>query len=316
MKLLQKIDPIFSLKKGDLVDVVCLASAASFAEFREVKKLLNKNGLEARFCNAEEILVTKKPLNLLPHASAKIRFEQLRFALENKESKAVWCIRGGYGSAEIIPLLEKSAKIAQSKAFIGFSDITSLAIFLNQKWNWQIIYGPMLVQLAFNKVADKSKKTIFDLVFGKKNSLEYKIKNLSEKKSEPLNLSGELVGGCLSLIATHFATANEIEWKNKILFLEDIDETAEKIDRYFWQLIQIMLNKKSFPKAILLGNYSQGVTKNYQKEIIQITLENFAKKLQEIRLKIPVLLETSGCLGHSQNIMPLIIGAKISIINK
>jgi len=304
------------LQKGDLIDIVCPASSVSESDLKKIKFFLTQNGLKARFYMEDQLLLKKKQASLFPAFSAKKRFEQLQFALENNDSKAVWCMRGGYGSFELISLLEKISKPSLSKIFIGFSDITSLAIFLQQKWGWKIIYGPMLTQLASDKVTTSAKKAIFDLIFGKNSELNYEVSCLSDASAGFKNkIEGKIIGGCLSVLACSFATSNEISYKDKLLFLEDIDESGEKIDRYFTQLIQVFLTSKNLPKALLLGNFSQGVTIPAKKKNIDFAIEKFAKNLQENKLEIPLFQEKSNCLGHAKNIMPLLIGGEAKIAN-
>lgn len=329
------------LKKGNLVDVISPASSVTKSELAAIKLFLEKNGLRARFHMDSDLLLEKKQSYNFSSFSAEKRFEQLKFALENKESQAVWCVRGGYGSADLIPLLQTTKKIPQNKIFIGFSDITSLAIFLQQKWNWQIIYGPMLGQLASGNVSAKSCKAILDLVFGKTTELKYSLnllnkgfaanytlsKNNLDKKTLPQknvnSYSAKLVGGCLSVLAAHFGTSNQINWRDKILFLEDIDESGEKLERYFQQLIQVMVATKSFPQAIVLGNYLEGVLwgkssaaeKIIAKKNIALAIKKFAQKIDDLKLRIPLFQEKTNCLGHSKNIAPLIIGAEARIFN-
>lgn len=302
------------LKKGDLVDIISPASSITKDDFAKIKLFLEANGLRARFNMDRELLLDKKQSHSLPSFLAEKRCKQMRFALENKESKAVWCARGGYGSADLIPLLQASKKIPQNKVFIGFSDITSLAIFLQQSWSWQIIYGPMLNQLAQNRVSALSKKAILNLLFGKKTTLKYKLEAKNSYAKSAKNINAQIVGGCVSVLAAHFSTSNQIDWKDKILLLEDIDESGEKLDRYFSQIMQIMLTKKSYPSAILLGNFYLDITSTIKKKNIAFAIEKFIANLLQNKINIPVFEEKTKCLGHSKNIMPITIGkiAKIS----
>ncbi len=302
------------LKKGDLVDVVSPASSITKNEFAKIKLFLEENGLRARFHMAGELLLKNKQSHNFPSFSAEKRFKQLHFALENKESKAVWCVRGGYGSADLIPFLEK-LKPLPSKIFIGFSDVTSLGIFLQQNWNWKIIYGPMLVQIVFDKVLAASKKAIIDFIFGKKIELKYKLIEKNSAAKALFSIEDEIVGGCLSVLASHFSTSNQLNWHNKILFLEDIDESGERLDRYFCQLVQIMAKIKSTPRAILLGNYYHGLSSPKQKQNIAFAINKLADRLQENKINIPLLEEKTKCLGHAKNMMPLLIGEKAKISN-
>lgn len=300
------------LKKGDLVDIISPASSITKHEFENIEKFLHSQGLCTRFHMAKELLLEKKPSSHIPAFSAKKRFEQLRFALENKESKAVWCVRGGYGSADIIPFLQTLPKIAQTKMFIGFSDITSLAIFLNQQWNFEIIYAPMLNQLAKNQLSSASKRKILQFIFGKKPQLNYNISAQNNCKNAK-NITAEIVGGCLSVAASHFATKNQIDWQNKILFLEDIDESGERLDRYFCQIVEVIKSTKSYPKAILLGNFYFQITSRNKKKNIALANAKLIKRLHEASIDIPIFVENSHCLGHAKNMMPLIIGRAAQI---
>ncbi len=299
------------LKENDLVDIISPSTPASIEELIKVKEFLTQIGLRARFYMEEELLLNQKPHHLFSVFAANKRFEQLRYALENSDSKAIWSIRGGYGSSDLIPLLSNLPKPSQNKIFIGFSDISAIAIFLQQNWDQKIIYGPMLTQLAFDKVDSNAKKTIIDTIFGKKNQFSYQLKNLS---SEPkIDIEGLLVGGCLSVIAAQIGTINQLIFDDKILFLEDIDESGEKLDRYFTQLLQLMIASQSYPQAIIHGNYSQGFKDVQTIKNIDIALEKFIQKLQQNRLNIAVFREISNCLGHATNMLPLIIGAEAKI---
>lgn len=301
------------LKKGDIVDVIAPASSISKIEMAQITQFLTKKGLKARFFDEKGLLLGKNVKNLFPRFSAKKRAEQLIKALENQDSKAVWCARGGYGSTELLNFLQNNKKTAPTKLFIGFSDITSLAIFLSQKLNWQIIYGPMLTQLSSGKVSKKSEKIIFDFIFGAKRQLKYQILSLNNVAKKSTKISGILSGGCLSVIAAAHGTPNQIDFQNKILFLEDIDESGEKIDRYFTQFLQIMQHKNCYPKAILLGNFHQSVDDKQKKADIRQAIANLVQKIDENGLKIAVFEEKTGCLGHSKNIAPIVIGNEVTI---
>ncbi len=298
------------LQKGDLVDVISPSSPATKSDYKAIVELLEKNGLRARFHFAEKLLLSKKPENNFAQSLAKIRFDQLQFALENKDSRAVWCVRGGYGALDLVPFF-RNLKKAPNKMFIGFSDITTLGIFLDQKLNLPLVYGPMLNQIAGNRVTKNSQKNMLDFVFGKKNILEYKLKIL--KKSANKKISAPLIGGCLSVIMSNFGTTNQIDFAGKILLLEDISESGEKLDRYFEQLLQIMILSKKFPKAILLGNYKEEVVKAVEKRNINIAIERFAKKISDYKLDFALFRENSQTLGHAKDMRPIVLNWKTEI---
>jgi muramoyltetrapeptide carboxypeptidase len=309
-----------SLKKGDIVDVISPATACTKEEIAKIKNFIKEIGLIPRVI--DENLVLKKTIsNEFPSFSAIDRFKEIKQAFENEESKIIWCARGGYGSAEILPFLEKMFKPKNQKIFIGFSDIVSITTFMERKWHYPSISAPVLTQIALNKVSEKSKKAIINLVFGKTKEIKY---NLSQMGSDPLvdQSSGNkesdhfylIVGGCISVLAGNFGTKNQIDFENKILFLEDEGEDGERLDRYFNQILAIMIESKKYPIAILLGNFLESNPHGTPKaQNIDIAIKKFITKINQNNLKIPVFKEKTNCLGHSKNMMPLLIGHKSSI---
>lgn len=294
--------------KNDIVEVVTLGTACTSDENEKMKIFLQKIDLVANIFLEKKLTLKKAASHEFPSFAASDRFEQLRNAVENPDSKIIWCARGGYGSAEILPFLEKMKKPKTKKIFIGFSDISSLNNFLIEKWTWQVISAPMLAQIVLNKVSQKSINGIIDLIFGKKTELEYSLKKIIPAKK---GINAIVTGGCISVLAGQFGTKNQIDWRNKILFLEDEGEDGERLNRYFSQIIQIMTEEKNFPKAVLLGNFLEANPHGTPKgKNIEMAIKKFAEKLP-----VPLFEEKSKCLGHSQNMLPLVLGseAKISV---
>lgn len=291
------------LKKNDIVDIVSPGTTCSFEEIQKIKDYVEKIGLTPRVF-LEKATTLKKPVDHeFASIAAEIRFEQLKKSIES-DAKIIWCTRGGYGSAEILPFLAKMKKPKKQKIFIGFSDISALNIFLIKEWNWEIISAPMLIQLALGKVSQSSEKAILDLIFGRIKKLEYFI------TGPKLALSAKVVGGCISVISSQFGTKNQIEWDKKILFLEDEGEDGERLDRYFYQVATIIDEQKKFPAAIVLGNFLEANPHGTPKaNNIRIAIKRFSEKLNNI----PIFQEKSNCLGHSKNMMPLILGKEAKI---
>jgi muramoyltetrapeptide carboxypeptidase len=300
------------LKKGDVVDVISTGTACTFDELEKIKNFIKKIGLKPNIFLEKKLALKKAVPYEFPSFAAEIRFKQFKKAAENPDSKIIWCARGGYGTAEILPFLQQLKKPKTKKIFIGFSDISSLNKFLIDKWNWQVITAPMLAQIALNKVSQNSIKAIVDLIFGRKKELKYELNHLTTHDSRLTTT--QITGGCLSVLAGHFGTKNQIDWNKKILFLEDEGEDGERLDRYFNQLIQIIFETKKYPSAILLGNFLESNNHGTPKaKNIELAIKKFAKNLIEKNLKIPLFEEKSKCLGHSKNIMPLILGGEAKI---
>lgn len=301
------------LKKGDVVDIVFSGTAGTSEEVKKIKDFVKKIGLEPRIFFEKELTLKKFVAHEFPSFNALQRFEQFKKSVES-DSKIIWCARGGYGSVELVELLQKMPKPKKSKIFIGFSDISALNKILIEDWSWQVITAPMLAQIALNKVSSKSTKAICDLIFGKITELKYSLKTLTPYSS--LLTPAIVTGGCLSVLASQFGTKNQIDWSGKILFLEDEGETGERLDRYFHHVIQISLEQKKMPAAIILGNFLQAnLHGTPQAKNIEQALKRFAQKLTEANPKILLLQEKSNCLGHSKNMLPLVLGAEAKILS-
>ncbi len=302
------------LQKGDLIDIVTPASWVTFAEIGRIKEYLHEKGFEARCFLEEEIAVESELSSKFAPTSGKLRYEQLKMAIDASDSAAIWCTNGGYGSADLLEYLAQDKKITQTKHFIGYSDITALATFLRQNWGWETIYGPMLRQLSQSKLHQQSDDAIFGLICDNDFSFCHKF-NLTHFHGKN-EVSGELVGGCVSLIANNLATNNQLSWDGKILFLEDIEEKGEKLDRIFEQFLKIMIQNNSFPKAILFGNFLQFIEDENLIKNVEIAVVKFITNIKQRGLDIALFVDGSGFLGHSDAILPLVIGRQITIRSK
>jgi muramoyltetrapeptide carboxypeptidase LdcA involved in peptidoglycan recycling len=303
------------IKKGDIVDIIFPATCCNEKEISQIKNYVKTNlGLTPRIILENETTptISENFGNEFPSYNAEKRFQQLHQALKS-DSKIIWCARGGYGSGDLLPMLTKAKKIKQTKLFIGFSDIVSITNFLGQKWRWKIIAAPVLLQLARGDIKSEAEAELKSLIFGKKTSFDYDL--ISLNKSTKI-IKSEIVGGCLSVLAGHFGGNYQINFTNKILFLEDEGEDGERLDRYFRQIIEVILKTKKFPDAILLGNFMQAnLHGNPKAKNIKIAVNNLVQKISDLKLSIPVFTVKDENLGHSDNIRPLPLGNKAEIKN-
>src|SRR5690606_24027823 len=116
-----------ALKPGDLVDVVPPGFGAGT---EGAAKYLQGLGLKARI-TAD--LLGDDPMCCNTDDS---RFKPLQIAWFAKDSRAIRCIRRGYGALRILPALAKLTRAPRTKVFIGYSDATSLRYFLQKRWKW------------------------------------------------------------------------------------------------------------------------------------------------------------------------------------
>lgn len=160
------------------------------------------------------------------------RLEDLQTALDDPETAAIICSRGGYGTVRIIGQTDFSRFRKKPKWLVGFSDITILHSAIN-KLGIATIHGAM-PRFFFddNGQSNENLKTLMELLTG--NQAEYKIDGYPENR--PGKCIAGIVGGNLSIMVSLLGTKYEIDTRGKILFIEDIDEYLYHTDRMMHQL--------------------------------------------------------------------------------
>lgn len=144
--------------------------------------------------------------------------------LDNDEIEAIWLARGGYGSIRIIDKLDFTKCLQHPKWIIGFSDGTVIHAKLN-RLGVPSLHAAMPFYFA-NKTPE-AKQSLYDALTGK--PLHYEI------STNPLNwlgeMKGEMVGGNLSVLMGMLGSGIFPDVKDKILFIEEVDEYIYHIDR-------------------------------------------------------------------------------------
>ena len=217
------------LKMGD---TIALVAPASWCDgFDETSTALKERGFQVKLArNFEE------RFGYLAGTDEE-RAQALMEAWKDVEVKAIWCIRGGYGSGRILDLLDYDYIREHPKIFIGMSDITALHIALMQKAGLVTFLGPV-AKWTFDPIKETQllEQGIWDIVSESRtgvyeNPLE--CETIVGGKGE-----GILVGGNLALITAHIGTQWQLDTAGKILILEDVGEKVYRIDRMLNQLKQ------------------------------------------------------------------------------
>lgn len=297
------------LKPGDLIDVIAPGSATTKDELKAAIRFLHSWGLKHR---VREPLFSGHPF---VSDTVENRVKDLKAALFAKDSKAVWCLRGGYGSIQMVSelLKIKVPSTARPKLLIGYSDITTIHLWMNQVLRWPTCHGPLLDSMARNKYFEKDTREFSNLLFGVQSEITFDgLVPLNKKAIQLRSLEASLVAGNLVVLASSLGSKVELKTKGKILCLEEIGERGYRVDRLLWQL----QNSKALDgcEAILLGNFIGGNepkmnpddVKDQTKNFIETALQEFAE-----RTKVPVL---SGLqMGHGDVNRPLFLGSKAQL---
>jgi muramoyltetrapeptide carboxypeptidase len=189
-------------------------------------------------------------------ASAAERRAELLRALRDPKIDAVISLRGGYGSNYLLDdSLAAEIGDVGPKCVIGFSDVTSLEIFLWQKLGWTSIYGPM-VAAGLDGGAGVAKgydEASFRNAIGVGATDGSWSMNLQGDALSSGSSEGVLLGGCLTLIATTLGTPWELDTRGAILLLEDRGMKPWQVDRALIHLQQA--GKFKDVRGIVLGDF-------------------------------------------------------------
>lgn len=183
----------------------------------------------------------------------KTRVADIHSCWKDKSIDMIVAVRGGYGSAHLLPHLDWDLLKTRDIPFLGYSDLTAIHLAFYAKGIGIPISGPMAQNFS-NIESDEYTKNSLLSVFSKK----YEILPLPSKKIKILKqgkAAGPILPVTLSVMVTLIGTEYLPNTKNCILLAEDINEPIYKFDRYFTQLNQSgILGKLS---GLMLGSFKR-----------------------------------------------------------
>jgi muramoyltetrapeptide carboxypeptidase len=280
------------LQKGDTIAILATARKNIDDNLKPALDLLHSWGLEAVIGSSIGL-----DDNQLAGTDAQ-RAADFQAQLDNPNIKAIWCVRGGYGTIRMIDLLDFTQFKENPKWIIGFSDVTVLHNHLNTM-GFKSIHGIMPISVP--KASPQAIESLRKSLFGEK--ITYEIDPFVMNRFG--TASGELVGGNLSILYSVLGSPSAIDCTDKILFLEDLDEYLYHIDR-------MMMNLKrngclESIKGIIVGSMTKMKDNDipWGKNALEI-IEDVIKKYN-----IPVLYNFPA--GHIQDNRALIMGSKVTI---
>lgn len=230
------------LKKGDKIAIVCPAKKLPQSIDFGIE-ILQSWGLE---------VVVGKTVSGSYHQFAgtdQERAEDLQQFLDDKSIKAIIAGRGGYGTIRIIDKLDFTAFNKNPKWLIGFSDITILLSHSLAALQTQSIHGQM--PYTFAESTPEALESLRKILFGQHVEYTYK----SEFNNRIGNAEGILIGGNLSLLIAVEGSKSEMDYTNKILFLEDVGEHEYSIDRMMRLLKRA--GKLAKLKGLIVGAFNE-----------------------------------------------------------
>lgn len=214
-----------ALRRGDLIGIVAPASNVRLEMLEAGCRELQELGFRT-LCRPG-IVTQYRYFSGTDERRAGEFLEMVR----NPEVRAIFCARGGYGSARIIPYLEPELLQANPKIVNGSSDITALLAFLDA-CGIASFHGPMVATSLRLGPAAYDRSLLLDVLGG--GTARFPMKGTRVLRGGAAE--GRLAGGCLSIVAASLATPYEIDTRDTILVLEDIDAKPYQVDRMLTQL--------------------------------------------------------------------------------
>lgn len=188
------------------------------------------------------------------------RVKDIHDAFSDPSIGGIICLRGGYGSPRLLKSLDYELIRHNPKVFLGYSDITALHMVINQRCDLVTYHGPMGPDLRHDSYSEKSLRCHLDG--------SYLGASFENPDNQPMEMvtkgtcKGLLCGGNLSLLVATLGSPYEIDTKDKILFIEEVDEDIYAIDRMFNALA--LAGKFQDCKGIILGTWSACDPGDYQ----------------------------------------------------
>ena len=291
-----------SLKKGDQIAIISPAGSVNESQL--------ENGLKIIESKAYEPVLGKHLYNNYWNGysyagTEKERISDMNWAFNDEGISAIWTSRGGYGCQHLLRNLKLSKFRKNPKWYIGYSDNTVIQSYLIKN-NFASIHGQTVKTSSFG-VSEESYDLTFDILEGKlpKYSIE---KSTFNKVGD---IEGQLIGGNLALIYALLGTAYSFNFKDKILFIEDIGENYYALDRMMISLDLAGVFRQI--KGLIVGGMTnmgnEKDNKNYEESFDEFAYQIISERLK--KYDFPTVFGFPN--GHIYDNRPLIIGAKVTL---
>lgn len=240
-----------------------------------------------------------------PHALARdgyfagddeARLADLTWALTADDIDGIWCARGGYGAARLLPALPAEQLRARPRALLGYSDITALHA-LWRRAGVVSLHGPT-ARAVITPFSERSLRRALDG--------EDPAGAMPDATTlRPGVAEGTLAGGNLALVASLAGTPWAFDFRDAIVVLEDINEATYRLDRMLVQLRQ----SGAFDgcAGLLLGQFTN----------CPIESDDGSRTLQDVMLELAEALDVPAVLGapvgHVDDQWTLPLGARATL---
>lgn len=231
------------LKHGDRIALVAPASPFPHEELEAGIRELAALGFEAVY--DERVLLRRRFVAGDPEVRAAVLHEAWR----DPSIAALVAIRGGYGSAQVLPYLDPEVMRAARKVFIGYSDVTALLSW-HLQYGMVAFHGPMIDRRLAAGPSAYDRESLLRVVTRPAPAgmlAPEGLEVLSRGEAE-----GLLVGGTLTQLVASLGTPWAFDPpEGCLLFIEDVGERPYRLDRMLTQLAQAGVLSRA--RALIFG---------------------------------------------------------------
>lgn len=234
------------LQQGDTVGVVALSSPVNMERLPDAIAFLEGLGLKVKIGST----IGAEHMNYLAGTDNE-RLADFHGMVEDKEVKAIFFARGGYGTARIVDCIDFQLLQENPKILWGFSDVTYIHTAILEYAELVTFHGPM-VATSVEKFDELSEKMFQQLFMPMEIQYDERISTLSTIVGGTVR--GKLVGGNLNRLVSTLGTKFEVDVRGKILLIEDVGETLSHLDGLLNQLR--LARKLEEAAGFVLGSFT------------------------------------------------------------
>lgn len=284
------------IKKGDTIGVVAPSGpiiGEKIDELMRAKEKVEKDGFKVKF--SKNLFSNTNEYS----STAKEKAEDINAMFKDEEVKIIWCAKGGENSNSTFEYLEYELIKNNPKIICGYSDITSLTNIITAKTGLVTFSSTNFKTIATDETDYSYNEVIKRFVEG---SLEFGKEKSGYITIKEGQAEGELIGGNLSLIRGLATGKYHIDFKDKILFLEELgyENGPELTNNYLYFMKQNGVFDKI--KGIWLGNYEHESGVTLEKLLLDVIGDEY---------KFPII--KSNNFGHIETKTVIPIGTKARI---
>ncbi|MBO4649216.1 MAG: LD-carboxypeptidase [Lentisphaeria bacterium] len=261
-----------TLRKNDLfpdgldcLGIVAPAGPVSAEKFEQACRFLTSLGLRLVTGSA----VTRGDKLSYVSAPAEDRADDLNALIRNPKVQAIYCLRGGYGSVQLLDLLDWTELKRRKLPVVGYSDITSLHAAMRTRRAGLPVSACMALHLeedARTTAFRRDFKRAWGVALHRTGPFR-RIARLESYVPETESAEGPLFCGNLATLASLCGTPWLPKPKREVIFLEDIAEPVRKLDRTLTQLL--LSGFFTDCAAVVFGDFRQCGDRNEREELFR-----------------------------------------------